>query len=61
MQTLRSAQNPLAMLNQMAQGNPMYKQALDIVNQYGGDYNRAFRDLAAKNGYDPNEIMRMIM
>lgn len=37
-QAVQSAQNPTAMINQLAQNNPQMKQAMDIVNQYYTDW-----------------------
>ena len=55
----RTAQNPQAMFNQMMANNPHYKQAVDFVNQNGGDPKKAFYSLAEQQGIDPNEVMRM--
>lgn len=57
---VRSAGNPQAMLTQLAAGNPAMKQVMDIVNQHGGDPDRAFRTLAEQNGIDPQEILSML-
>lgn len=59
MNTLRNANNPQAMLTQMAQQNPNIKQLLEIGKQYNGDYNKAFEDIARKNGYNPQDIRNM--
>lgn len=57
---IKAAQNPQAMINQMMMNNPNMKQVMQIVNQYGGDANRAFQDMAQKNGINPQEIFDMI-
>ena len=57
---LKSAGNPQLMLNQIMQMNPQLKQVMEIVREYGGDANKAFYDLAQKNGIDPKEIIEMI-
>ena len=57
---VKAAQDPTAMLHQMAQGNPQVKQVLDIVNQYGGDTNKAFYAIAEQRGIDPQEILNML-
>ena len=51
MNTVRMAQNPMAMLNQMAGNNPLIRQAMDLVNQHGGDVDKAFRTVAEQNGF----------
>ena len=60
MSAIKMAQNPTAMLNQMVMNNPNLKQVMDIVNQYGGDANKAFTAYAEQNGINPNEIMGML-
>lgn len=57
---VRSAGNPQAMLSQLAASNPAMKQVMDIVNQHGGDPDRAFRTIAEQNGIDPQEIINMM-
>ena len=57
---LRTAQNPSAVLNQLAMSNPNMKQVMDTVNQYGGDSMKAFRETAKQMGIDPNEVMKML-
>jgi hypothetical protein len=60
MGVIRSAQNPTAMLNQMIMQNPNLKQVMDIVNQYGGDANKAFYAIAEQKGINPQEIIDML-
>ena len=57
---VQSAQNPQAMLNQLASSNPMMKQAMDLINASGGDAMKAFYTLAAEKGVDPQEILDML-
>ena len=57
---VRAAQNPQAMINQMMMNNPNMKRVMQIVNQYGGDANRAFQEMAQQNGINPQEIMDMM-
>lgn len=56
-QTIKSANNPQALLNQMVGNNPQIKQ---IIDQYGGDPKTAFYGFAEANGVDPNEIINML-
>ena len=60
MQTVRAAQNPALALQQMAGQNPQIQQALQLVQQSGGDGKAAFEKLARDNGIDPNQIMSML-
>lgn len=57
---VKAAQNPQAMINQMMMNNPNMKRVMQIVNQYGGDANRAFQEMAQQNGINPQEIMDMM-
>ena len=57
---IKSSGNPQYMLNQIMQMNPQLKQVMQIVQEYGGDANKAFYDLAKKNGIDPQEIIDLI-
>ena len=57
---IRSAGDPQLMLRQVMQMNPQLQQVMEIVRNYGGDANKAFYDIAKKNGFDPQEIMDLI-
>ena len=54
------ASNPQALLSQMVNSNPQVKQAMDYVNNNGGDAKAAFYQLAQENGVDPEEIINML-
>ena len=59
MSVVKSAQDPTALLQQMLQqNNPQLKQALDYVQQHGGNPEKAFEDLAKEKGLDPEQIKR---
>lgn len=57
---VKNAGNPQAMLSQMMQSNPQMNQVMQIVNQHGGDAQKAFYSLCEQRGIDPNEILNMI-
>ena len=57
---IRAAGNPQQMMAQLMQTNPAMRQVMDIVNQYGGDANKAFRAMAEQKGIDPQEIIDMM-
>ena len=57
---VKSSGNPQALLNQLIQTNPNMKQAMEIVQQYGGDANKAFYALAEQKGIDPKEILDLL-
>jgi len=57
---LKTANNPQAMINQMMQSNPNYKQIQELGQKYNGDYERAFRETAKQMGIDPNEFINSL-
>ena len=60
MNMVNTAQNPQLMMNQLLSNNPQMKQAMDIINQAGGDPKKAFYAMAEKHGVDPNQILGML-
>lgn len=60
MNMVRSAGNPQAMLQSIAQNNPQMKQVMDIVGQSGGDPKEAFYRMAKEKGVDPEQILSML-
>ena len=59
MNMLRSAGNPQMMLQQMMSQNPQMQQAIQYVNQNGGNAKQAFYKLAEQKGVNPDEILNM--
>ena len=57
---VRAAQNPQLMMNQLMQKNPMYSQVQQIIQQNGGDPQKAFYSLAQQMGVDPNQILNQL-
>ena len=57
--TVKMAQNPQAALNQMMMNNPQMKQVMDVINQYGGDPNKALNSLAEQYGISTQDIMNL--
>ena len=57
---LKSSGNPQALLNQLMMTSPNMKQVMEIVQQYGGDANRAFYALAEQKGINPQEILDLL-
>ena len=52
---------------QLAKGNPMalmqgpqYQQAMQLIQQAGGDARAAFCNLARQNGIDPDQFISML-
>ena len=60
MNMVNMAGNPQAMLNQLMMYNPQIKQAMSIVEKYGGDSMKALYGEAERMGVDPQEILNML-
>lgn len=58
--TIKAAKNPSAMLKQLASQNPNVANAMNLINQNGGDPKRAFYSEAQRLGIDPNQILGML-
>ena len=57
---LKGSNNPMQMIQNMAQTNPQVKQAMDYIEQNGGDIQSAFYKLAKERGVDPNQVLNML-
>ena len=57
---IKNAGNPQALLNNMIAQNPQMKQAIQYVNDNGGNPKAAFEKLAKEKGIDPIEIQKII-
>lgn len=55
--TLRNAGNPYALLNQYAQQNPAMQQAMQYVQQNGGNPKAAAEQLARERGADISSML----
>ena len=60
MNMVRSAQNPQAMINNLAQKNPQMQSAIQYVDANGGDPKAAFYNLAKEKGVDPDTILAQL-
>lgn len=60
MQMMRSTGNPQMMLQQMMSQNPQIRQAIQYVNNNGGNAEKAFYKLAAEKGINPDEILQAL-
>ena len=60
MDTIKSSNNPQAMLQNMVNQNPQYKQIMDYVRQNGGDPKTAFYKMAQQKGVNPDDILNML-
>ena len=60
MKQVRAASNPQAFLTNMLSNNPNVQQALEYIQQNGGDPKTAFNKWAQEQGLDPEAIMNSI-
>lgn len=60
MNTVKTAQNPQTALQALINNNPQLKQAMDLVQQNGGDPEKAFYKLAEEKGVNPDDILNML-
>ena len=56
---VKNSQNPTAMMQQMVNNNPNMKQVMDVINQHGGNPEKAFRTIAEQNGFNPDDFINM--
>ena len=57
---VRGAQNPQAAFAQMMQSNPQYAQVSQVIQENGGDPQKAFYAVAQKMGVNGDEIINML-
>jgi len=57
---LKSSKNPNMMLQRLASSNPVVANTMNLINQYGGNPQKAFYEEAKKRGIDPNQILGML-
>ncbi len=57
---IKSSKNPNQMLQMLASKNPNVANAINLANQYGGDYQKAFYEEARRRGIDPNQILGLL-
>ena len=60
MGALKTAKNPQAMLENMANQNPQIKEIMDYIKSNGNDPKAAFYQRAKEMGVDPEEIINML-
>ena len=56
---VQMAQNPQMTLNQMISNNPLMKQVMDVVNQYGGVDN-ALSAMSSQYGITEQDLMELL-
>ena len=58
--TVKNANNPQAMLQQMMADNPQYSQLMQIIKDNGGDPQKAFYAMADKMGVNGDDIINAL-
>ena len=53
--------NPKEMVNQMLKNNPQASEIQKLIDQNGGDVEKAFRQRAKEMGVDPEEVIKALM
>ena len=57
---MQGSNNPMQMLQNLIQNSPDVQNVMNIIqNQYGGDGQKAFYDLASRNGINPEDVLSM--
>lgn len=57
---VQNSQNPQAMLNNLMSQNPQVQNAVNIINQYGGNGQQAFYETCKQRGIDPNQVLSQL-
>ena len=60
MTLIQNSQNPRAMFGNLLNQNPQIQNAMNIIQQYGGDGQKAFYETARQRGINPNQILSML-
>lgn len=60
MNTIKGAQNPMNMIDSLAQNNPVMKNVSDAIKSANGNPKDAFYQMAKQKGVDPNQILNMM-
>ena len=60
MNMVKNANNPQAMFQQMLSNNQQYNQVMQIIQENGGDAQKAFYAMADKMGVNGDEIINAL-
>lgn len=58
--TIKTAQDPNAMLQSMMQSNPQIQNVMNMISQNGGNAKQLFYAMAQQKGVDPNTIINQM-
>lgn len=57
---IQGSNNPKQLLQNLMQNSPQVQNVMNVIqNQYGGDAQKAFYDLASQNGINPEDVLSM--
>ena len=56
---MRSANNPQALISQLINNDPRMAEVNKLIEQSGGDPEKAFRAKAQELGVNPEDVMRL--
>ena len=60
MQMVKMSRNPQMMIQTLMQTNPFMKQAMDYIQQNGGNPKEAFYKLAEEKGVNPDSVLNSL-
>ena len=60
MNRVKMAQNPQLFLNQMLSSNPQLQQAINLIQQSGGDPKTTFMNMAQQMGVNPQDVLNQL-
>ena len=60
MAMVKTASNPQAAMEQMLSNNPNYQQINKLIQDNGGDAQKAFYSMAEQMGINPNDVLSML-
>ena len=57
---LKSANNPMSMMQQIASMDPRMQQVMKVIQDNGGDAKTAFYRVAEQKGVNPDDILNVV-
>ena len=57
---VKTASNPQAAMEQMLSNNPNYQQINKLIQDNGGDAQKAFYSMAEQMGINPDDVLSML-
>lgn len=60
MSMINGARNPQGLVNMLMQNNPQMQEINKLIQQAGGDGEKAFRMMAQQKGLNPDEAVSIV-